>query len=344
MPGLADVAHRAGVSKSTASRALSGGAEVSPATRERVRAAAAALGYVPSTSAVSLATGRTRAVGVVVPSITRWFFSEVLEGIQSVLIEAGLDLTLYDARPGTAERRRVFDDLMARQRFDGLIAVGLEPDDRELEQLVAMGRPVVTVVGGGRQTSSVAIDDLRTARRAAEHLLGLGHTDIAFLGGCAEGGPSVDATRLRGYREAMHEAGVPPRHIVAPPSLTGGYAVAVDLLGDSRERPTAIVGVCDEVAIGAIIAARRLGIPVPGALSVVGIDDHEYAEMFSLTTLAQNPREQGAAAARLLCAQLADPDREPVSESPQARLVVRSSTAPVSGSESVIVSDTRPAG
>jgi len=341
MPGIADVAHRAGVSKATASRALSGGGQVSPATRERVRAAASALGYVPSTSAVSLATGRTRTVGVVIPSLTRWFFSEVLEGVQAVLLDEGLDLTLYDARPGTEERRRVFDDFLARQRFDGLIAVGLEPDDRELERLIAIGRPVVSVVGGGPGTSSVAIDDLRTARRATEHLLELGHTDIAFLGGRADGGgPTVDATRLRGYRDAMRDAGAAARHLPAPPSLPGGYAVAVDLLGDSRARPTAIVGVCDEVAIGAIIAARRLGIPVPGVLSVVGIDDHEYAEMFSLTTLAQSPRAQGAAAARLLCDQLADPDRAPVAESLQARLVVRSSTAPVAGSESVIVSDT----
>lgn len=341
MPGITDVARRAGVSKATASRALSGSAQVSDETRRRVREVAAEIGYVPSTSAVSLATGRSRAVGVVIPYLTRWFFAEVLEGIQEVLLAEGLDLTLYDARPGTPGRSRVFDDFLARQRFDGLIAVGLEPDDHELERLVSIGRPVVSVVGGGHGSSTVAVDDLDAARRATEHLLALGHTDIAFLGGAADGhGPSVDLTRLRGYGDTMLAAGLEPRHSPGPTSLPGGYAAAVDVLGDRRRRPTAIVGVCDEVAIGAMIAARRLGIPVPSGLSVVGIDDHEYAEMFALTTLAQAPREQGAAAARLLCAELADPGLPPVEQRVQARLVVRSSTAPVAGHDGVIVSDT----
>ena len=94
MAGIAEVAAHAGVSKATASRALSGGGYVSPATKSRVRAAAAELGYVPSAGAVGLATGRTQNVGVVMPYVNRWFFAEVLEGIQQALLEQGLDLTL----------------------------------------------------------------------------------------------------------------------------------------------------------------------------------------------------------------------------------------------------------
>src|SRR5664279_3536445 len=95
---------------------------------------------------------------------------------------------------------------------------------------------------------------------------------------------------------SMSDAGLATRarHIPSDVSMPGGYAAAVDLLGDARSRPTAVVASCDEVAIGTIIAARRLGIRVPTDLSVVGIDDHEYAEMFGLTTLEQVPREQGA--------------------------------------------------
>ena len=106
MAGIAEVAARAGVSKATASRALSGTGYVSEATRVRVRDAADALGYVPSAGAVSLATGRTQNIGVVMPYLNRWFFAEVLEGIQQVLLERGLDLTLYDAKPGTPGRER----------------------------------------------------------------------------------------------------------------------------------------------------------------------------------------------------------------------------------------------
>lgn len=117
--------------------------------------------------------------------------------------------------------------------------------------------------------------------------------------------------------------------------MPGGYAAAVDLLGDPRDRPTGIVAVCDEVAVGAIIAARRVGIQVPASLSVIGIDDHEYAEMFSLTTLQQVPRDQGAAAVEVLLAEIADPSRRQTHELLHARLILRSSTAPPEGSPAI---------
>jgi DNA-binding LacI/PurR family transcriptional regulator len=340
MAGLADVAARAGVSKATASRALTGSGYVSPATRARVRAAADELGYVPSTSAVSLATGRTQNIGVVMPYVNRWFFAEVLEGIQQALLEHGLDLTLYDAKPGTPGRSRIFNDFLARKRFDGLIAVGLEPQDHELERLVQIGRPIVSVVGSDEGASLIAIDDDYAARRATEHLIGLGHTAIAFLGGgTGIHWAHVDKKRLDGYRAAMAGAGLSDsvQHIRSDVSLSGGYQSAVDLLGDSRRRPTALVAVCDEVAVGAIIAARRLGIHVPGDLSVVGIDDHEYAEMFSLTTLQQLPREQGRAAVEMLLNRIADPELPMQTVRMHARLIVRSSTSAVDAQSSAVV-------
>lgn len=330
MAGIAEVAARAGVSKATASRALSGGGYVSEATRESVRAAAIALGYVPSAGAVGLATGRTQNIGVVMPYVNRWFFAEVLEGIQQALLAHGLDLTLYDAKPGTAGRARIFDDFLARKRFDGLIAVGLEPVDRELERLTRIDRPIVSVVGSSDQTSVVGVDDDYAARRATEHLIGLGHRDIAFVGGAPESHwAHVDQERLAGYRHAMREAGLSEyvRHAHSEVTMPGGYAAAADLLGDARHRPTAIVGVCDEVAIGAIIASRRLGIQVPSALSVVGIDDHEFADMFALTTLQQIPRDQGAAAVRVLLSEIADPQQERTRLRIPSRLIVRNSTA-----------------
>ncbi len=330
MAGIAEVAARAGVSKATASRALSGAGYVSDATKSRVRAAAAELGYVPSAGAVGLATGRTQNVGVVMPYVNRWFFAEVLEGIQQALLERGLDLTLYDAKPGTEGRTRIFDDFLARKRFDGLIAVGLEPADHELERLTRIDRPIVSVVGSSELTSVVAVDDGGAARRATEHLISLGHRDIAFVGGAPQSHwAHIDQDRLSGYRHAMTEAGFASliRHAHSDVTLPGGYAAAADLLSDTRRRPTAIVGVCDEVAIGAIIAARRLGIQVPSALSVVGIDDHEFADMFSLTTLRQVPREQGRAAVGVLIAEIAEPGRERTELRMPARLVVRSSTA-----------------
>ncbi|MEV7692570.1 LacI family DNA-binding transcriptional regulator [Microbacterium sp. NPDC089189] len=342
MSGIADVARLAGVSKSTASRALSGAGYVSEATRVRVAEAAAELGYVPSTNAQSLSTGRTQNVGVVMPYINRWFFAEVLEGIQTALLDRGLDLTLYDAKPGSESRRRIFESFLARKRFDGLIAVGLEPEQRELDLMLALDKPVVSVIGNEGRTSVVTLDDHHTALRATEHLIALGHHRIAFLGaGALTRWPHVETGRVLGYEQAMRDAGLSDqiRHVTSELTQPAGYAAAVDLLSDVRTRPTGLVAACDEVAIGAIIAARRLGIQVPAALSVIGIDDHEFAEMFALTTLRQVPREQGVTAVELLMRQIEDPDAAPEAVKVTPRLIVRNTTGPVDSAASAVVAD-----
>ncbi|MDT0181055.1 LacI family DNA-binding transcriptional regulator [Microbacterium sp. ARD31] len=342
MSTIADVAREAGVSKATASRALTGSTQVSADARRRVHEAARRLGYTPSTSAVSLATGRTRNVGVVMPHVNRWFFAEVLEGIQQALLERGLDLTLYDADPGSETRRRVFDEFLTRKRFDGLIAVGLEPAESELETLLSLSRPVVSIIGTERTTSVVTLDDAHAAALATAHLVSLGHRRIAFLGGTAATlWPHVESARYEGYEREMHESGLSDHISRTPAELTmsAGYAAAVDLLSDPSQRPTGLVAACDEVAIGAIIAARRLGILVPSDLSVIGIDDHENAEMFALTTLRQIPREQGATAVELLMRHIEDPTAEPTSVIIRPRLVVRNSTSTPTGSSSAAVRD-----
>ncbi len=331
MSTIADVAARAGVSKATASRALSGRGYVSEGTRARVTDAAAELSYVAHSSATSLATGRTQTVGVIMPPVDRWFFSELLAGIQESLFALDYELALYGIREGTETRERLFDTVLPRRRFDGIIAVGIQPSAQELQWLRRSERPLVSVGPYSEGSSAVSIDDVAAARIATEHLIDLGHTDIAFIGGPGgEGDLSFgDARRVEGYRGALEAAGLEKhaRLAEAAPTMPGGYAAAVELLGDRRGRPTAIVGVCDEAAIGATIAARRLGIAVPTELSIVGIDDHQHAEMFSLTTIRQSPREQGCEAVRLLQQRIDDPD-SPVEHAATASvLVVRSSTA-----------------
>ena len=141
MAGIDDVARAAGVSTATVSRALSGRGPVSTATRDRVLAAADRLGYVVSAAASSLATGRTRAVGVVVPFLDRWFFSTVLAGISDALVRRGYDITLYSVSADAAERRRVFDDHLRRRRIDAVITIALELDAEELASLRGLGVP-----------------------------------------------------------------------------------------------------------------------------------------------------------------------------------------------------------
>jgi len=331
MSTIADVAERAGVSKATASRALTGRGYVAEATRRRVEDAADALDYIAHSSATSLATGRTQTVGVVMPPVDRWFFSELLAGIQESLFALDYDLSLYGVPERSSTRERLFESVLPRRRFDGIIAVGIQPSALELEQLQRTGRPLVSVGPYSEGSSSVSIDDTAAARIATEHLIELGHADIAFIGGQTDAADLSfgDARRLDGYRVALESAGLAAhiRVVGAAPTMPGGYTAAAGMLGDRRNRPTAIVGVCDEAAIGAVIAARRLGIAVPSELSVVGIDDHEHAEMFALTTIGQSPREQGHEAVRLLTEQMADADAPLGHVSAASALVVRSSTA-----------------
>lgn len=331
MSTIADVAARAGVSKATASRALSGGGYVAAETRERVRAAAEQLAYVAHSSATSLATGRSRSVGVIMPALDRWFFAELLSGIQDELLASGHDLLLYGIQEGSAERAHLFRDVLPRRRLDGIIAVGIQPSAREMERLMLVDSPLVSVGAYSEGSSAVSIDDEAAGKMATEHLIDLGHRDIAFLGGRADAATHAfgDELRLDGYRSAMFSAGLDSsiRHADGEPTMPGGYEAGVRMLSDRRYRPTGVVAVCDEAAVGGIIAARRMGLSVPTELSVVGIDDHAHADMFSLTTVRQVPREQGRAAVRLLRERMDAPDAATVQRVLPSELIMRSSTA-----------------
>jgi DNA-binding LacI/PurR family transcriptional regulator len=333
MSALSDVARIAQVSKATASRALSGNGYVSADTRDRVVAAAAAIGYVVSTTAASLVTGRTRNVGVVVPHLNRWYFGDVLEGVESALIAAGYDLTLYRLSPDAAERRRVFEYFLVRKRVDAVIAIGIELTPEEVGLLGSLTRPVVGVGGPIDGITTLSIDDVAAAALITEHLISLGHTSIMHFGGdqTREMDFRVHSQRLAGFHGAMDAAGLSTgieTFRATALSMPGGHELALTVLADPRTRPSAIVAGSDEVAIGTIVAARQLGIQVPAQLSVVGIDGHELAPMFGLTTLAQDPSGQGASAVDLIMAEL---DSGDLPESPgwtpyPVRLEVRSST------------------
>lgn len=328
MSAIADVARLAGVSKATASRALSGSGYVSDATRERVRAAASDLGYIASANAASLVTGRSKTVGVVIPFVNRWFFGEVLEGVERELLAAGYDLILYNLTDDGAQRSRIFDFFLARKRVDAVIAIGVELAAAEVARLHSLGKPVVAVGGDVSGALTLSIDDVAAARLATQHLLSLGHTRIAHIGGELSPRPDAGGRRLVGFRSAMADAGldVAGAFRPAPMTMPGGHAAARQLLGDPRHRPTAVFAACDEVAFGTILAAQQLGVDVPRELSVAGIDDHEYADMFGLTTVAQHPLEQGRIAVASVMRLLGRSEEAPSDQVLPVRLVVRSST------------------
>ncbi|MET4780996.1 LacI family DNA-binding transcriptional regulator [Glaciihabitans sp. UYNi722] len=309
MPGIQEVADRASVSTATVSRALSGNGHVSASTRERVARAAEELGYVVSSNASSLATGRTKNVGVVIPFLNKWFYSSVIEGAESALMSHGYDLTLYNLSGGGEERRSVLEHFLLRKRVDAVIAISLELTAAELTGMLNLNKPIVGIGGPLTGVRTLSIDNITVARLATEHLLSLGHRSIAHIGGNPqfERDFHLSTNRRGGYEAALEAAGVSPDPELfqsADFTIRGGYEAAKQLLGNPRKRPSAVFAASDEMAIGTILAARDLGLRVPDDVSVIGIDDHELSEFFGLSTVAQFPALQGRQAVEILMDQL----------------------------------------
>ena len=339
MAKIQKVAELAGVSTATVSRTLAGKSSVSPETRARVEAAAKELDYVVSATASSLASGRTRNVGIVMPFLTGWFFTRVLSGAHATLADAGYDLTVYhldesEASGATERRRRLFDEVLRRKRVDAFIAVSLELTDAELEGLHALGKPVVGVGGRLEGIPTIALDDTAAMRLATNHVISLGHTVIAHIGGAPELDRDfrIGASRRAAYESALRDAGLSlDEHLVRTSDFTmdGGYKAALQLLGDPTVAPTAIVCASDEMAMGALLAARDLGRAVPHELSVIGIDGHTLGEFWGLTTVAQFPEAQGRLAAEALLRELSgEPAAKEHSSVPFTLVVRRYTRAP----------------
>jgi DNA-binding LacI/PurR family transcriptional regulator len=302
--GIEDVARGAGVSTATVSRALRGLPNVAPATRERVLSVARQLGYVASPSAASLASGRTRTMGVLTPWISHWFFASVIEGAERTLRASDFDALLHTFEVFRGGPRRVVDAAVLRRRVDGLLVVGLPLADDEIADLAGLGVPLVFVGSGPPGRVLVRLDDRLAARTATEHLLELGHTRIAHLTG--DPGDvlpwSPAEQRVVGWREAMAAAGLPsPKELEVHGyfDVPGAREAATTLL---RSRPdvTAVFASSDEMAMGVVLAAADLGLRVPQDLSVIGIDGHDLGDLIGLTTVAQDAVEQGVRAATML--------------------------------------------
>jgi len=297
-----------------------------------VLATAEELGYVASSSASGLATGRTLAMGVVVPNVSRWFYATVLEGIDAELRRVGYDTILFNLGLRGQDRERVFHRSILRKRTDAVIALCLDFTPAEREQLASLGHPTIVVGGPVPGLRHLGVDELAVARQATEHLIDLGHRRIGHLSGIPERGLNkrVPQRRRRGYELAMAAAGLAVRPEWIEPSefqIAGGREAALRMLARSP-RPTALFAASDEMAIGAVLAARELGLDIPRDLSIIGIDNHALAETFGLTTIAQDAYGQGSLAAQLMLEELAgSPPRAGQLRVP-ATLIERASTAP----------------
>lgn len=340
---IEDVASAAGVSVATVSRALRGLPHVAPNTRQRVEQVAAQLAYRPDPAAARLATGRSRTLALAVPVLNSWYISQVVSGAEAVCTAEGYDLIVMGVTGEAARRALLAESTSIHRRVDGIVFVDIALDTDECARLHERGLAVVTVGNTTDRFPAVTIDDERVGRIATEHLTALGHRRIGLLGEQRVDplGFSVPDRRRAGHLAALRDAGLDPDprlEAVGNFSVLGGRDAMSTLL-DLPRPPTAVFAMSDEMAFGAILAARERGIDVPGDCSIVGVDDHEVSIVLGLTTVRQPVSDHGAWAARLLVDQLQDgmstepvdpgarPTRPPEIESPVV-LVERATTAP----------------
>ncbi|MBL8058016.1 MAG: LacI family DNA-binding transcriptional regulator [Anaerolineales bacterium] len=335
---IKDIAKAAGISHTTVSRALRDHPAISSETVARVKQLAASLGYVPSATARGLKTRRTRALGVIVSNIDDPFWSEVLQGIDSILHPAGYSLFVA-ATHRDKQREKEVVQAMVQRGVDGVILCAPQFSPEQSRLLQTYGLPTAVVNNDGASASPYLVfnDDLYGIRLLTRHLIELGHRRIAFLGNALGGRTTRE--REQGFREEMQAAGLPVDEAsvrLAPQGTPQGGAEGVQALLALPARPTALLCYNDNMAVGVYSALYQAGLRVPHDLSVTGFDDITIAAYLTppLTTLHQHKHELGVRAANLLLASLeagpaaqagALPDQR---ASIRGELVVRASTAP----------------
>ena len=327
---LKDVARKAGVHVSTASRALNPEtrALITPDAVERVRSAARALGYRPNTIASSLRTRRTQTVGVLLPDVLNAVFPPMVKALEEVLAREGYLVLIAHADYSDPRQRVIVDQMMARQ-VDGLILATSSRYDQVIEACIENNIPLVTLTRTEPDVAapSVINDETASMTMVVQHLQQLGHTRI---GGVA--GPSNTSTgeaRRLAFGAAMVKAGLEVTALELTPVFTreAGAAATARLL-DRAPQTTAIVTANDLLAIGALDTVRARGLRCPKDISITGHNDMPLVDVIEppLTTVRIDFAEMGAAGAKLLLQRLADPTAAVFTMILKPTLIVRGST------------------
>jgi LacI family repressor for deo operon, udp, cdd, tsx, nupC, and nupG len=330
---ITDVARAAGVSKAAVSFALNDRPGVAADTRARILAVARELGWTPSLRGRALSVSRALAVGLVIARTPETlgadpFFGAFISGIETVLSQRGYALMLQVVSDERSEHES-YRQLAANGRVDGVFLTDMRADDLRPQLLDDLGLPTVVIgpTPGNGPWSAVNIDDQPGIVAAVEHLVALGHRNIAHVSGPPEFGHSL--SRRKAWARAVSDAGLPPGPCITADFSAQGGADATSALLGLNEPPTAIVYASDLMAIAGMSTAISRGVEVPGQLSVTGFDDAPLSAYIqpALTTVRTDVVGWGRAAAERLLAVI---DQEPGSECdlPAPEFVIRASTAP----------------
>ena len=334
VPTLLAVAAAAGVSRSTASRVLSGSAAVSPEASAKVNAAAEKLGYRTNRAARSLRTRRTRLVGLVMNNLVNATFHVIAEALQRRLSERGYQVLLCVTGANPAVEARYLTTL-AEQQVDAVVILGTGQNAVALQALERSGTPVVNVIRAGDDSPGERLlaSDEEGALQATRHLLALGHRRIAYLGGTLDSNSGRE--RLAGYRHALMDADVSydPALVRQGPYEPAFGASAVRELLEARPQPTGMYIANHESAFGALPALHELRVEIPHDLSVVCHEDAPWFRHWhpALTIIDNGATELAELAAARVLARMetnAEPDQRTLYRV-GARLVLRASTAEV---------------
>ena len=333
MSGIVEIAERAGVSPATVSRALRGMHHVNERTRTKIVAAAMELNYPLRPDLIPRdLTKKTNCVGVIAPYISRWFFSQAINGIEQSLREVGMDLLLFNFSQ-VDSRQRIFQQRQLRGKVDAIIVVSMPPTDEEFLSLLSLGIPITTIGFSHEGCTSIAIDDVLGGRVATKHLTDLGHREIAVLSGARETAYNFDVSgnRNKGYLEALNEVGVEwnPELEISGDFNIYTSEIAMESFLRRKKLPTAIFCHSDEMAFGALKAIRNKGMRVPEDISVIGFDDHDIAQYIGLTTVSQAPQFEGQVAAAAAIAEVGNPALERRKIVVPLSLMVRETTAAI---------------
>ena len=301
---LTDVAKRAGVSAMTASRVINGRHGVGAETQRRVEEAIAALDYIPNRIARGLVSQKTQTIGLIVPDVVNPFFGPVVRGAETGARRAGYRVLLCNSEGDLRLEREYMEDLISH-RVEGLLLAPVSDHSRHnVFSMVRGSFPLVLLdrTLPDSDCDSVVCDSVLGARRLVEHLIAVGHRNIAHLTDADD--TSTGRGRLKGYQEALASAGIPQREELifrTTVDQIGGYRATQQVLA-LEPLPTAIFTVNNMTVVGAMQALRERGVSVPQDMGLVCFDDVEHLAVLSpfLTVMNQPAETLGSLGAQLL--------------------------------------------
>jgi DNA-binding LacI/PurR family transcriptional regulator len=334
MATMADVAREAGVSVATVSRLLNNQETVSPDTAARVYAAIEKLSYEPNILARNFRKNESRVVLILAPNVTNPYYAHILSGIGDTVTKLGYSALIFTTKDDPALEHEALD-MLKKRRADGAILMASHLGGKRLLEY-SKEFPLVQCSEYDPEVDipHVSIDNYKATVDSMEYLVGLGHKHIAIIS--SENDYISTSLRLKGYKDTLTKHGIAPNddYIIYASrdySFKSGKVKAKELLGVSP-RPTAIFCISDTLALGAITAAKELGMRVPEDVTVIGFDDVEHTTMFHpyITTVAQPCYELGKQSANLLYAEMSQRRDIPRQVILEHKLIIRESSSPVS--------------